>query len=538
MTERKLTDAEVYWVMERSPLYFIDKIWGLTPQPIKKSYLPRLLLGQKLQGKAWDAFVATVRPSWFGRYQPDKHITWQQYLVLKGIEKAIKGEVPMRISIVSGHGIGKTSLLSWVILWFLYVNPRAKVASTSPSKEQMYDVLWSELKKWIDRMPQGVSQSFHWETSHVRMVELPQEWFARAKTSSKENTEALAGIHGPAVLTAADEASGVEEPIFETMEGSLTDKFILVFLISNGTRNEGYFYNTHKRPEKSQFWQCYSFNAEESPRVTPASVLKWKDEYGEDSVQYAVRVLGKFPDEGAFDDKGYIQLFNEKDLHFTPHTSDWKPAGRAIAALDASGEGQDLSAWALRDRMTLLIPHTEKISNSKGMAALSVSLCDRYWVDPIDFVIDNFGVGANVAQEIALMTSQEKRPWRVTPINVGEACDDEYDKELYTNKRAEMFYKMMLWARSGGSFMELPTPEETLRFKRELLSIRFKRTLSGRIQIMDKVQMKKLGFNSPNLADAAAMTFLRPDGAKRSIWGTATENSSPQFDPYATAGEV
>lgn len=535
-----LTDAQIYYVMEKSPIYFIRTVWGLSPQPVKRKYAARLQLGLLLKGKEWDKFCTTVKPHWFGVYLPDRHLTWQQSLALWGIEKAIRGEVPMRISIVSGHGIGKSALLAMLILWFLYVHPQSQIATTSPSKEQMYDVLWKELKKWIDKMPPGMADFFQWETSHVRMKEAPATWFARAKTSSKENTEALAGVHADWVFVAVDEASGVEEPIFETMEGALTSGNILVFLISNGTRNTGYFYDTHHRD--AQRWQNYAFDAEESPRVSPQSVQDWREKYGEESLQYFIRVKGKFPGEGVMDDKGYIQLFDEQKLRFTPYQKDAKFTGRVIGALDPAGEGQDTADWAARDRLLARIVHTEKSSNEKTLAAASISLCDRFWIDPIDLVIDAFGVGHKVAQEIALMTSQQKRPWRVTPVNTGEPCDDEYDRELYINKRAEGFYKMMLWVASGGTFMECATPEETTLLKRELLSIRLKRTLSGRIQIMDKVQMKKLGLNggsSPNKADALSMTFLRPDGAKRSLWGnTPEELGSPQFDPYATAGEV
>ncbi len=431
----------------------------------------------------------------------------------------------------------RSALLSMLVLWFLWVHPRSKIAATSPSKEQMYDVLWSEIKKWIDKMPKGMQQFFLWETSHVRMSELPQEWFARAKTSSKENTEALAGVHADHVMICVDEASGVEELIYETMEGALTGGFILVVLISNGTRNEGYFYDTHHEKDTKR-WQNYAFDAEESPRVTTSSVQDWKKKYGEDSVQYAVRVKGKFPGQSTMDDKGYVQLFSDKDLHFIPNDPNWKPAGRAIGALDASGEGQDISSWCVRDRMTALTIHTEKTSNAKGMAAISVTLCDKFWIDPIDFVIDAFGSGHAVSMEIALITSQEKRPWRVTPLNVGEPCDDDYDKELYVNKRAEAYYKMMLWVRSGGTFMEMPTPEDTQRFKFELLSIRFKRTLSGRIQIEDKVSMKKRGVPSPNIADSLSMTFLRPDGAKRSMWGIPQEQVRSDFNPHSPVGDI
>lgn len=511
-----------------SPLYFIKTTWGLVPQPLLSKYAGRFAVGLTLKGKEWDAFCTTVRPEWFGEYKEGFHITWQQALALYGVKKALMGEVSMRISIVSGHGIGKSTMLSWLILWFLWVHPDSQVACTSPSKEQMYDVLWKELKKWIDKMPEGAKSQYIWEASHIRMSDAPNVWFARAKTSSKENTEALAGVHADWVLMAVDEASGVEEPIFETMEGALTSGNALVFLISNGTRSIGYFRDTHGKDAIR--WQNYSFNAEESPRVNAKAVQEWKDKYGEDSVQYIIRVLGKFPDEGLMDDKGYVQLFNDKDIHIVPYDNDWKPVGRVLGALDASGEGQDSSEWAVRDRMRAMIAASEAESTASSMSSKSITICDKFFIDPIDFVIDAFGKGHQVSQEIALATSQQKRPWRVWPVNTGEQCEDEMERELYVNQRAQGFYKMMLWARAGGEFMD------SKGLKDELLSIRFKRTQNGRIQIMSKVDMKKLGFKSPNKADALSMTFLRPDGMKRSIWGedNATVNGNKGFDPHSS----
>lgn len=519
-------NAAQYTAMTKSLEYSILMLWGLVPQPVKPEYHARWTVGLMMQGKAWDSFCASVRPSWFQDYKEGHHLTWQQSLIVIGVDKAMRGEVPARMSIVSGHGIGKSMVLSLIILWFLFVHPHCQIACTSPGKEQMYDVLWKELKKWIDRMPPTYGALYEWESTHIRMKEAAQTWFARAKTASKENTEALAGVHADWVMMAVDEASGVEEPIFETMEGALTSGNVLVFLISNGTRSIGYFYDTHHKDALR--WQNFSFDAEQSPRVDQKFIDGITAKYGNDSVQYAIRVKGQFPDEGIMDDKGYVQLFSEKDLHIVPYDASWKPVGRVKGALDASGEGQDSSEWAVGDRMRRAIVASEATSTDASMASKSLTVCDKYDIDPQDFTIDAFGKGANVSMEIALATAKEKRPWRVYPINTGEPCEDEVDRELFVNIRAMLFYRMMLWARAGGEFMDAP------RLKDELLSIRFKRTSNGRIQIMDKVTMKKLGFPSPNKADALSMTFLRPDSL------TAIKNPvggiSPalDFDPHAT----
>lgn len=511
ISKKEQDDALEYQRMWLSPIYFVQKIWKLIPQNPKPEFTTQWKLGLLSTGKDWDNFCKLVRPFWFEDYVANRHITWQQTLVLHGVEKAMRKQCTPRISIVSGHGIGKSTLTSWLILWFLFVNQFSQVAATSPGAEQMYDVLWKELKKWIDLMPEEYKALYIWESAHIRMLDAPQTWFARAKTSSKENTEALAGVHADWVMVAVDEASGVEEPIFETMEGALTSGNILVFLISNGTRNIGYFYDTHHKDKER--WQTYQFNSEESPRVDTKYVTAIKEKYGEDSTQYAIRVRGEFPDEGVMDDKGYVQLFNEADIKIVPPDPSWRPVGRTKLGLDASGEGQDTSEWCVRDRMRAGILASEDKSSPQSMSLKTITLVDKYRIAPIDVTIDNFGKGADVAMEIALATANQmhengspKPPWRTSPLNVGDPA--LYDSDLYMNTRAMLYYRLMKWAHAGGEFMDTPG------LKDELLSIRFRRTTNGRIQIMDKLTMKKLGFKSPNKADAISLTFAHDEYEK------------------------
>jgi hypothetical protein len=503
----KQMDGYEYQRMTNSPMYWVRQTFALMPQPVRPEYAARLRCGLLLRGKDWDKFCASVNSNWFDPYEVGRHLTWQQTLVLYGVEKALRGECSPRISVVSGHGIGKSMIVAILILWFLFTHIESQVACTSPGAEQMYDVLWKELKKWIDLMPENFKNLYIWESTHIRMTEAPQTWFARAKTSSKENTEALAGIHAEWVLVVADEASGVEEPIFETMDGSLTGENFLVFLIGNGTRAEGYFYDSQHKKDMAR-WQTYSFSAVDSPRVSAKSVSDWKNKYGDDSVQYKIRVLGEFPDEGVMDDAGYVQLFNETDIHIVPADRTWRPVPRVHGALDPSGEGQDSSEWAVRDRVRAAVVASEKKSTPAGLAQTSLTICDTYRIDPYNFVVDAFGAGHSVGQEIAIATAAlgpNKPVWRVRTLNTGEPCEDENDRLLYINTRAMLYYRMLLWARSGGEFMDSPG------LKDELLSIKFKRTGSGRIQIMDKVSMKKLGHRSPNKADALSQTFLSLD---------------------------
>mgnify|MGYP003629083843 FL=1 len=53
------------------------------------------------------------------------------------------------ISIRSGHGVGKTSCLSWLALWWLAVHHNAKVIVTAPTSAQLHDALLPEAKSWL-----------------------------------------------------------------------------------------------------------------------------------------------------------------------------------------------------------------------------------------------------------------------------------------------------------------------------------------------------------------------------------------------------
>lgn len=531
----EITDAKEYLKMQKDIFFFILCMFGLIPQPVKPQYQARYNLGILQTGKAWQEFVDSVSVEWFEEFKREEMLTWQQCLILHGVNKANNNQASKKLSIVSGRGIGKSTTLSIIVLWFLFVYPDCVIPCTAPTSDQLKTVLWAEIVRWLNRMPESIKAMYDPSSEHIRMKESPATWFARARTSSKETPEALSGVHADNILAVADEASAIDEKVWEMGQGVLTSPNAILIMISNGTRPTGYFYRSHN--ESKDEYQRFQFSTIDSPVADPKFVQSVVTEYcgtakDDDDLkyitEYRVNVLGLFPMQGVMDDDGYVQLFDEKDLHFVPYDPEWKPQGRIIGALDPSGDGQDTSEWAVRNRLRAGIMASEQTSNSKGLADRSITLCDMYKIDPIDFIIDAFGVGHPVAQEIALATSMQKRPWRVTPVNVGNKNEDPDDDALYSNLRAMMFFKLRAWCRAGGEIMESPG------LKQELLSLRYKVIGNKKYQMMDKVTMRKYGFRSPNKADAIALTFLRPDKGTPSVLGDVISSISQEFDPHQT----
>src|SRR5687767_6449732 len=53
-----------------------------------------------------------------------------------------------RIAVRSGHGVGKSALMSWAVFWWMLTRFPVKVAATAPTTHQLEDVLWGEIAKW------------------------------------------------------------------------------------------------------------------------------------------------------------------------------------------------------------------------------------------------------------------------------------------------------------------------------------------------------------------------------------------------------
>lgn len=485
------------------------KIWGLVPQPVKPEYAE---------------FVKTadskdIKNEMFEPFQKGKHYTWQQDLIFQAVEKAIQGHASKRISVVSGHGTGKSTDLSMLILWFLFCFKDAQIPCTAPTSAQMHDVLWKEVSKWLTKMPPHIKAKYQWTSGYVRMSESPETWFARAKTASKEDPEALAGVHGDDVMFIIDEASGVYEEIFNTAEGALTSGNILVIMISNGTRLVGYFYDSHHIDKDS--WQTLSLNSEESPIVDPQFISRIITKHGKESDEYKIRVKGTFPEEEGKDDQGYVPLLVEADLR---NAEDRILKGRIKFGIDPAGDGDDEAAQVGRDNFKAKVLSLEKKSSPKSIAADAVAVMKPLDIAGEDTWVDNFGEGANVAQEIAL--ANPKEPIRVNGVNVG---DDPEDKEMFMNKRAELAWRMRVWIKAGGEIVDLH------KWKEELLALRFRRTLGKKslIQLMDKKTMKKLQLNhgkSPNRVDALMLTFFENDTPK------TTPKPKTKYEPATIYG--
>lgn len=393
-----------------------------------------------------------------------------------------------RLSIRSGHGVGKTAFEAWCILWFLSTHFPAKVPCTAPTSHQLSDILWAELAKWHrelkERLP-ALGNEFEWTSEKFFLKSHPSESFAVARTSRPENPEALQGFHSTNILFLIDEASGVAEEVYVVAEGALSSEGAYVVMAGNPTRTQGYFYDSHHKMRGS--WATMHVNGESVKRVARQYVEDMLKKYGPDSAIYKIRVRGEFA--GMLD--GVIGL----DIIEPAKHRDVQPFGDEVWGVDVARFGDDLSALAKRRGNTL--KERVKVWGGKDTmqtAGLIKLEYDQAKVKPISINVDVIGLGAGVVdrcKELGLP---------VAGINVAESPAIE---EQYARLRDELWFKAREWFHSRE--VKIPDDEDLIG---ELTLPTFKVLSTGKKQVEAKDEIKKRAA-SPDRADAFCLTFAK-----------------------------
>ena len=194
-----------------------------------------------------------------------------------------------KVAVKSGQGVGKTALEAGLIIWFLTCRPYSKVIATAPTMQQLYDVLWAEISKWLDSS--RVKNLLTWTKTKVYMNGDSERWFATAKTATKP--ENMQGFHEDHMLIVVDEASGVTDPIMEAILGPLTGMDNKLLLMGNPNRIDGVFYDSFNK-DRDKF-RTHTVSSRNSKRTSKDNIAMLESKYGKDSDVVRVRVDANIP---------------------------------------------------------------------------------------------------------------------------------------------------------------------------------------------------------------------------------------------------
>jgi len=428
---------------------------------------------------------------------------WQRE-ILRDITKHIKvneGKVNMdtlREAVSSGRGIGKSALVSWLILWMLSTRIGSTVIVSANSEAQLRSVTWGELTKWQAM----IINSHWWEVSATKIVpaqwltELVERdlkkgtryWAAEGKLWSEENPDAYAGVHNhDGMMLIFDEASGIADAIWAVGAGFFTENILdrYWFAFSNPRRNSGYFFETFN--SKRDFWQTRQIDARTVEGTDKQVYEQIIAEYGEDSIQARVEVYGDFPSAG---EDQFISPMIVEDAFKRPKYKD--ETAPIVIGVDPARGGLDSTVIVVRRGRDIVAIKRYKGEDTMSIVGRVIDAIDEY--KPTLTVIDEGGLGYGILDRLT-----EQR-YKVRGVNFGWKAKNPV---MWGNKRAEMWGAMREWLKTAS------IPQDKM-LKDDLVGPMKKPNSAGTIFLEGKKEMKSRGLASPDAADALAVTFAYP----------------------------
>lgn len=420
-----------------------------------------------------------------------------------------------RTAVRSGHGIGKTRVAAYTVMWFLQSFPNSRVITTAPTAFQMEHLLWREI-------------GAVWNSSKVPMqgrklntkIDISDTWFAIGL--STDEPERFSGQHARHILVVVDEGSGVDDSIYEAAEGYLTTEGGRLLVIGNPTQVTGQFYNAFHR--ERHLWNCIHVSVFDSPNFTDEDVpdevravlttQSWvedkKVKWGEGSPMYQVRVLGDFPSQAD------NNVFSLADIEFAQLAVDYETAmiDDAVIACDVARFGSDETVISVRQGRKVRIVDT--YVGKDTMETVGRIIKHRKMIRseiPPAIVIDDDGVGGGVTDRLTELG------YEVIPFRGGATA---LQPDEYPNARSELWFTVSDRIRE----IDLDGDEQLAA---DLSAPEYKLDSRGRRVVEQKADTKKRIGRSPDRGDSVLLTFAPERGASVDQWSYTDYSDEPVY---------
>ena len=438
--------------------------------------------------------------------------------IAKRLQDGARHQGPIQIAVASGHGIGKSALVSWLILWAMSTHEDTRGVVTANTGDQLRGKTWAELgkwhrnainKHWFDLKAESIACS---DTEHTKT------WRIDASTWSEGRTEAFAGLHnkGKRILIIYDEASAIPDAIWEVFEGATTDKDTEIIWVAfgNPTQNTGRFFQCFGKYRHR--WTTRQIDSRTVSITNKEQIQQWVDDYGEDSDFVRVRVKGQFP-RAANNQLIPADIVDAaRKVKPVSHTSD-----PIVIGVDVARFGDDRSVIAIRQGLDAKTRpwreyrglDTMQLASEAAGIAMEIT---AQGLQVAAIFVDGVGVGAGVADRL------NQLGFPVIDVQSGAKSPDK----RYFNLRAKMWCDMRDWLKKGGA---IPDNQDLAD---DLIAPTYGYQSDMRIQLERKEDMRDRGLASPDYADALALTFAYPVGIELSAVNTTSRVVGYDYDPY------
>lgn len=418
------------------------------------------------------------------------------------------------VVVKASFGVGKSYLAALLMVWFVDTRHPDDlfVASTAPSGAQIGTIIWRNMRLIIEKIREK-----HPEAPVPGYITGENEWKLPGgvtigigrKPADHDAKNTFQGIHAHAgVIAVGDEAVSLPHDLILGLQKITSNQASRRFLICNPTEPTSYVAELFEKRPKN--WTFHTISAFDLPAFTgelPASgdPEEWsgltdqgfvdaiREEYGEDSPEWKVMILGEFAD-------------TDRNTFFTgtvlarAHDAEIGESGeRPILGVDVARFGKDSSVIYLNDGGRVRL-------HSAWRRAEGTETANRIHRAALDtgareVRIDSAGIGAPIKDQVVQLSEGK--------YTVREMIGNAKSKDIrkWVNWRAWAFDAVRHAMLKGEIDLDL----EDKQVARELQNLEYF-FRNGAIQIESKEDIKKRGGKSPDYADAFMYAAL-PDEA-------------------------
>lgn len=410
----------------------------------------------------------------------------QQHDVLYEIPKPKKGG-PRNVAIKSGHACGKTFIAAIVALWWYFTRFPSIVITTAPTLRQVREILWKEIHKRFK-----ILQKL-WPTqcsALATQLKHPNDEAQFLGFTSRDEAVRFQGFHAGSgsVLVVADEASGLNQEIWDAIHGITTGPEDWVLAISNAIYDPGAEF-VQAFTTKANTWRRFTLNSEKSTWCSRKWIEGRAAEWGRESILFLSKVLGQFP-KNATDcliPPAWIEM-----AHLRWDEQRWAVSEPVTDGIDVARFGSDMTAHARMRGIygrILKVIQGQDLMETAGMVARAIKDGE---VMGQNVRIDDTGLGGGVTDRL------HEQEYPVVPFNFGARA---VDSDKFHDSRTELYWFTRELLREGKMAVD---PEDT-DLMRELVAPKYKMDSMGRIQMEQKADTKKRLKYSPDRADALTL---------------------------------
>lgn len=410
-------------------------------------------------------------------------------------------------AVQSCHGLGKSWLASRCIAWYVDVHEPGEVfvVSTAPTAAQVRAILWRYIRQVHGKsgLRGNVMQNAEWK--------IDGELVGMGRKPNSYDDAAFQGLHAPiGVLVVIDEASGVDEPLWNAADALVTTPQSRILAVGNPDVTGSHF---QRVCTTEPGWKRFKVSAFDTPAFTGEKVPKamlnalvsreWVEDkrlrWGENNPLYQAKVLAEFADDGdSLIPLSWITAANRRWMAWDEAGRPPQP-GRMVLGVDVARFGEDKTCIAHRhgDVIAQLDRHA-KLDTTQTTSLVQAAMHRQPQAVAI---VDVIGVGAGVVDQLRAAGN----PVRVFNAAAGTKQRDRTSSWKFPNVRSAAWWSMReMLDPAHGSTVALPPDDELTA---ELASPQWDVRAGGILAVEGKDSIRKRLGRSTDSADAVVQSF-------------------------------